>query len=76
MSKVWRILAAGAVMGIALWFMAPYFDAFMTSNLIIRVAALALLCGVGALIYGVAAIAFGAYRVDELRSQFSRKKAN
>ena len=72
--KAVRIVAAGALMGIALWFLNPLADAHMAKDAVERVVALALLCGTGAAVYGIAALALGAVKLGELRQQFSRKK--
>ncbi len=73
--KMWRIMAAGAAMGIALWFMNPLADSHMAKSFWERVLALTALCSGGAIIYGLASLAFGAYSLGELRSQLSRNKA-
>ncbi|HMP56509.1 MAG TPA: murein biosynthesis integral membrane protein MurJ [Novosphingobium sp.] len=75
-AKGLRSLAAGAVMGLFLWFANPLADPWMTGDLARRVVALGALCGAGALVYGAAALAFGAYSMSELRAQVSRKKAD
>jgi putative peptidoglycan lipid II flippase len=72
--KATRILAAGAVMGAALWLAGPLLDPYMTGNLVERASALLGLCGGGALVYGLASLGFGAYRISELKSQLSRSK--
>ncbi|MFM2098770.1 MAG: murein biosynthesis integral rane protein MurJ [Pseudomonadota bacterium] len=74
-AKIARIIAAGAAMGAALWFLNPIADAYMSGGLIERVIALALLCGIGAAVYAVATFVFRAYSLSELKSQFTRKKA-
>jgi len=71
-AKALRIVAASAVMGVALWFLNPLLDPYMGRSLWERVVALGLLCGVGGLVYGVAALAFRAYGISELRAQFRR----
>jgi putative peptidoglycan lipid II flippase len=73
-TKALRTLLAGAAMGAALWFMNPIADPWMAGDTFQRVVALSLLCGAGALVYGVAALVFRAYSVRELRAQFTRKK--
>jgi putative peptidoglycan lipid II flippase len=50
------------------------FDAHMDAAFWERIIALALLCGGGGLIYGAAAIGFGAYRLSELKAQFTRRR--
>ncbi len=69
-----RIVLASAIMGAALFGLNIVLDPYMaTGALIERLAALALLCGIGGTVYGVAAFALGAASVGELRRQFSRK---
>ncbi|WP_068077421.1 murein biosynthesis integral membrane protein MurJ [Novosphingobium lentum] len=74
-AKALRTLLAGAAMGVALWFMNPLADPHMAHGTIERVLALGLLCGAGGLVYGIAALLFGAYSISELRGQFTRGKA-
>ena len=73
--KALRIIAAGAAMGVALWLMNPLADPWMSRGLAERVLALGALCGAGALVYGLASLAFGAYSVAELKSQLIRRKS-
>lgn len=73
-TKALRTLLAGAAMGVALWFMNPIADPWMAGDTFQRVVALSLLCGAGAVVYGIAALVFRAYTVRELRAQFTRKK--
>jgi putative peptidoglycan lipid II flippase len=70
--KALRIIAASATMGVALFFLNPLLDLHMAKGLAERVIALALLCGIGALVYGAAALAFRAYAISELRAAFRR----
>ena len=70
--KALRIIAAGAVMGVALWFIGPLLDPYMAGGLSERMLALTVLCGAGGAIYALASLGFGAYRISELKSQFSR----
>ena len=70
--KALRIAAASAVMGAALWFINDWLDPFMARNLIERVVALGLLCGIGGLVYGVAALGLRTYALSELRALFRR----
>jgi putative peptidoglycan lipid II flippase len=60
-------------MGAALLLGNRLLDAHMDAPFWERIAALALLCGGGALIYGLAAIGLGAYRVAELKAQLRRR---
>lgn len=71
-TKGLRIVAASAVMGAALWFLNPLFDPHMAAGLVERVVALGLLCGLGGLVYGAAALIFRAYSLSELRAALRR----
>jgi putative peptidoglycan lipid II flippase len=72
-SKALRIVAAGALMGIALFFLNPFLDPHMAKDWSERIVALVILCGTGALVYGGAVLALGAVNLGELRDQFKRK---
>jgi putative peptidoglycan lipid II flippase len=72
-AKALRIVAAGALMGVALFFLNPFLDPHMAKDWSERIIALVILCGTGALVYSVAAFALGAVNLGELRSQFKRK---
>lgn len=71
-AKGLRIVAASAAMGAALWLLNPLFDAHMAAGLVERVVALGLLCGLGGLVYGAAALIFRAYSLSELRAALRR----
>tara|TARA_R110000782_G_scaffold117364_3_gene207665 strand:+ start:90458 stop:92050 length:1593 start_codon:yes stop_codon:yes gene_type:complete len=71
-----RIIAASAVMGAALWFIAPLADAHMAGGVWNRAIALSLLCGGGALVYAGAIFGTGAYRLSELRALITRRPAS
>ncbi len=68
-AKALRIVAAGAVMGAGLWAIGGLLDPWLAGSLIERLIALGLLCGGGAVLYGLASILLGAYRVAELKGQ-------
>jgi putative peptidoglycan lipid II flippase len=70
--KALRILAAGAVMGLALWVGNGWADAHMATNVAERIVALGVLCGGGGLLYALASLAFGAYRPAELKALLRR----
>ena len=72
-SRGLRILIAGAVMGVALWFLNPLLDPYMDEGLWVRVGALAALCGTGALVYGLAVLLLGGVKPGEIRALFTRK---
>jgi putative peptidoglycan lipid II flippase len=72
--KVLRIVAAGVLMGVALYIGNDLLDAHMSGHFWQRIAALALLCGGGAAVYGIATIGLGAYRLSELKGQLRRRR--
>jgi putative peptidoglycan lipid II flippase len=72
-AKLWRIVAAAALMGGALWFGGHLADRWMEGPLEQRIAALAVLCGGGAAVYGLATLALGAYRLSEIKGMLRRK---
>lgn len=67
-----RIVLASFIMAALLWLLNPLLDPYMAGGLLERIVALGLLCGGGALVYGVAAIALRAYSLGEIKSQLSR----
>jgi putative peptidoglycan lipid II flippase len=71
--KAVRIVAAGIVMGVGLFFANALADRYMAAALWERVIALSLLCGGGGLVYILAAFGLGAYRLSELKAQFTRQ---
>jgi putative peptidoglycan lipid II flippase len=72
-AKALRIVAAGIAMGIALLGGSYLLDPYMGGDFWPRIGALALLCGGGALVYAVASIGLGAYRLSELKAQLRRR---
>ncbi|MFM6854111.1 MAG: murein biosynthesis integral membrane protein MurJ [Sphingopyxis sp.] len=75
LGKIWRICGASAVMGGALWFGGAAVDPWLTGNVLHRGAALAAVCGAGGLVYALASIGFGAYRLSELKAVLRRRAA-
>lgn len=75
LQKSWRILLAAALMGVALWFGNSLVEDNLGDGLWRRVAILSALVGSGGVIYGVAILASGAYRLSELKSLIRPKKA-
>ncbi|MFT3689768.1 murein biosynthesis integral membrane protein MurJ [Paenirhodobacter sp.] len=71
--RLWRIIAASAVMGVALWFAAGAL-APMLAERGARWIALAILCGGGiALYFGLGAV-IGAYGLSELKGMLRRRR--
>jgi putative peptidoglycan lipid II flippase len=75
LQKSWRLLLAAALMGVALWFGNSLVEDNLGDGLWRRVAILSALVGSGGVIYGVAILASGAYRLSELKSLIRPKKA-
>ena len=73
LTKSLRIVAAGAIMGIALWLANPLADSYMAGETVERVIALGLLCGGGGGVYALATFVFRAYRISELKQLLRRK---
>jgi putative peptidoglycan lipid II flippase len=74
-TKGFRILLAGAMMGVVLWFAGRAIDPLMVGNFGHRVMMLAMLCSGGALVYAVAVILFRVYRLSELKTLLRRPAA-
>jgi putative peptidoglycan lipid II flippase len=72
-ARALRIIGAGALMGVALWLLNPIADVHMARGVSERILALVALCGVGAAVYALAAIATGGVNLRDLRQQFTRK---
>jgi putative peptidoglycan lipid II flippase len=68
-----RLAVAAAAMGLVVWLLAPYADPYLTRSLWIRAAALAVLVGGGAAVYGLACFLTGAYRLADLKSLLRRR---
>lgn len=74
-AKAWRIVAAAAAMGIALWFGNELTEGLLGDGLWRRVAVLSALCAAGGGVYALAIFLFGAYRPAELKSLVRRRPA-
>ena len=72
-SKGWRIVAASAVMGLALWLGGDLVLDMLGAGLWRRVTVLTLFIGAGGTIYALAIFAFGAYRPSELKTLLRRR---
>lgn len=71
--KIWRITAAAVVMAIGLWLGTGVASPLLTGGLWMRIGVLGVLCCAGAAIYGLATLAFGAYRLSDLRVLLRRR---
>jgi putative peptidoglycan lipid II flippase len=63
-----RMALAAALMGVALFFLAPLVDPWLTRSLILRIAALSALVGGGAAIYFLACFATRAFALSDLKA--------
>ncbi len=72
-AKAVRIIGAGVVMGIMLFFLNPWVDPYMGGGWQERITALVVLCGVGGAVYGAAILLLGGASLGELIRQFKRK---
>lgn len=72
-SRSARMLLAGAAMGLALWLGSNLAERWFDGPLLIRIVAVAALCGAGAAVYALACFAFRVYRPAELRAMLRRK---
>jgi putative peptidoglycan lipid II flippase len=71
--KIWRIVLAAICMGIALWFGNEMIEDSLGTGLWRRVAVLSVLVGAGGIVYALAILLFGAYRLSELKALLRRR---
>ena len=72
-SRLWRILAACAVMSGCLW-LSMSVAALLVTSAGWRIVALAGLIGIGIAVYGAAVLLFGAARLSDLKGMLRRRK--
>ena len=72
-NKAWRIAAASAVMGVALWLGGNIVVDMLGTGLWRRVAVLTLFISAGGAVYALAIFAFGAYRPSEFKTLLRRR---
>jgi len=73
--RIPRLLLASLMMGAALYFLAPIADPYLTRSLLIRAAALLMLCGGGALVYFIACFVTRAFALDDVKMLLRRRAA-
>jgi putative peptidoglycan lipid II flippase len=73
--RIPRLLLAALVMGAALFLLGSYADPYLTRGFLIRVAALAVLCSGGAIVYFLASFATGAFAPADLKQLVRRRAA-
>jgi putative peptidoglycan lipid II flippase len=69
-----RIALASAIMGAALWYLAPWAREMFVGRIAIDYPILLLVCALGGVIYAVAALGLRAVRPADIRGAFSRQK--
>ncbi|NUQ17938.1 MAG: murein biosynthesis integral membrane protein MurJ [Sphingomonas sp.] len=72
--RVPRLALAAAVMGIALYFFAPFVDPYMVGSIFRRFGALVVLVGSGAAVYGIACFVTGAFVLDDVKLLMRRSR--
>jgi putative peptidoglycan lipid II flippase len=72
--RVPRLLLSALLMGGVLYLLAPWADPYLTRSLPMRAAALLVLCGGGAAVYGLACFVTGAFRLADLRALLARRR--
>ena len=75
LNRLPRILLAAAVMGATLYFIAPIARPYFAERILIDYPILIAVCGVGFVVYAVAALGLRAVRPSDIRDAFSRKSA-
>ncbi|MEO6153529.1 MAG: murein biosynthesis integral membrane protein MurJ [Croceibacterium sp.] len=70
--RAWRLVLAALAMGAAVWFLEPRLLPFVHGTWFVRLAAMGVLVGGGALVYAAAALALGAFTRADL--QFLRRR--
>jgi putative peptidoglycan lipid II flippase len=73
--RVPRLLIAAILMGVALWFLAPLADPWLTGSLVRRGIGLTALVSGGVAVYALACFVTGAYRVSDLKALLGRRRA-
>jgi len=73
--RIPRLLLAALLMGGVLFVLGPYADPFLTRGFLIRVAALAVLCSGGAIVYFAACFLTRAFALEDIRTLLRRRAA-
>ena len=74
--RVFRLVAAAAIMGVALWFANDALAPYTLGDRLQRTGAMVLLVGAGAFVYAAACFVTGAYHVQDLTSLVRRRRAS
>ena len=68
-----RLAAASLIMGVALYFVTPFIDPYLTGSILRRGLGLTALVGAGGAVYVCACFATGAFLLDDLKLLFKRR---
>ena len=71
--RIPRLAIAAVLMGIALYFMSPLANPYLTRSLVIRFLGLVGLVGAGMAVYGVACFLTGAFVLDDVKLLIGRR---
>jgi putative peptidoglycan lipid II flippase len=72
--RVPRLAIAAALMGVAIFWIAPMVDPYLTGSLLRRAGGLTALVGAGAAVYAVACFLTGAFVLDDLKLMMRRAR--
>jgi putative peptidoglycan lipid II flippase len=72
--RVPRLAVAAILMGVALYFIAPVLDPYMTGSLFRRAGGLIALCAAGGAVYAVACFVTGGFVLDDLKLMMRRTR--
>ena len=73
--RIPRLLAAAILMGVALWFLDPLVDPYLTGSILRRGLALTVLVAGGGAVYALACFVTGAYRLSDLKALLGRRRS-
>ncbi|MBN8815384.1 MAG: murein biosynthesis integral membrane protein MurJ [Sphingomonas sp.] len=73
--RIPRLLLAAIAMGVALWFLGPLFNPYLTGSIVRRGLALMAFVSGGGAVYALACFATGAYRLSDLKTLLGRRRA-
>ncbi|MBS0477970.1 MAG: polysaccharide biosynthesis C-terminal domain-containing protein, partial [Proteobacteria bacterium] len=69
-----RLLIAAILMGVALWFLGPRVDPYLTGSIVRRGLALGVFVAGGGAVYALACFVTGAYRLSDLKALLGRRR--
>ncbi|MEO5938226.1 MAG: murein biosynthesis integral membrane protein MurJ [Sphingomonas sp.] len=72
--RIPRLLVAAILMGVALWFLDPLVDPYLTGSILRRGLALTAFVAGGGAVYALACFVTGAYRLSDLKALLGRRR--